>query len=177
MGRISRAIRLPFAAFFLLVFRGFESLPSVLGQSDLPMSTDPLPWMNNRSGRLLVTGIRDCRPIEKCERCTFSDQKSIAACKETGRKQKMECTAFDGDGKPHWEVRQISIDDIGLTLCFLAFLADIKPTTDYFSCKYTEADDQFAMVSQFLCKYRPLELHRPHSLIFFSRFCCRFAFK
>ena len=40
-----------------------------------------------------------CKPLEKCEMCTFTDQKSIPSCKETGRKQKMECTAFDGDGK------------------------------------------------------------------------------
>lgn len=46
-----------------------------------------------------MVGRRDCKPVDPCEMCTFSDQKSIPSCKETGRKQKMECTAFDGDGK------------------------------------------------------------------------------
>ena len=49
--------------------------------------------------RELQIGLRDCILIEKCEMCTFSDQKNIVACQETGRREKRVCTAFDGDGR------------------------------------------------------------------------------
>jgi hypothetical protein len=41
----------------------------------------------------------ECNPVEKCEMCTYSDQKSYPACKQSGRKQKFECVIFDDDGK------------------------------------------------------------------------------
>ena len=48
---------------------------------------------------------KDCQPVGKCELCNFSEQKSIDACKETGRKQLMECTAMDGDAAAKWRRR------------------------------------------------------------------------
>ena len=75
------------------------------GQNELPnrQIPDGMPTGNAFNKRQLETaemaGHRDCTPMEKCEMCTFTDQKSVAACLETGRKQKMECTAFDGSGK------------------------------------------------------------------------------
>ena len=59
-----------------------------------------------------------CHPISECEMCTSSDQKTIAACEETGRKQKFECSP-------------IGLDSI---------LTEIR------ACKRTEADEEFAMV-------------------------------
>jgi hypothetical protein len=45
-------------------------------------------------------GLREeCTPKEKCEMCTFSDQKSTPACKETGRRQKFECIRDEADGE------------------------------------------------------------------------------
>ena len=49
--------------------------------------------------RQLQIGLRDCSLIEKCSMCTFSDQKAIDACQETGRKEKRVCTALDRDGR------------------------------------------------------------------------------
>jgi len=45
--------------------------------------------------RELQIGLRDCILIEKCEMCTFSDQKNIDACQETGRREKRVCTVLD----------------------------------------------------------------------------------
>jgi len=70
--------------------------------------------------------LTDCQVIEKCEMCSFSDQKAVPVCKETGRREKRECVAHDGD--------------------------DSKSYEDWFSCKYTDADEQFAMVRfQMIC--------------------------
>jgi hypothetical protein len=34
----------------------------------------------------------ECKAIEECEMCTFGDQKMYPLCKETGRRQRYECT-------------------------------------------------------------------------------------
>ena len=39
----------------------------------------------------------ECNAVDKCEMCSFSDQKAIPACKETGRMQKFECVQVGGD--------------------------------------------------------------------------------
>lgn len=105
------------------------------------------PWpvvamVNRRLERAEAVGIQDCKQIDKCEMCTFSEQKSILACKETGRKEKMECTFFDGDGKRHHCSGLLTKYEL-----FLTFALDSRTITNYRSCKHTDADNQFAMVS------------------------------
>jgi hypothetical protein len=43
--------------------------------------------------------LEECNAREKCQMCTFSDQKAIPACKETGRMQKFVCITRDEDGE------------------------------------------------------------------------------
>lgn len=121
--------------------------PSVRELSELPMrpSFSPLVSMRHRNLETAeMVGLRDCKTIDKCEMCTFSDQKSIPACKETGRKQKMECIAFDRDGKRHRYSQLANNYENFVSPCSLI---DKKTTADFYSCKYTDADNQFAMVS------------------------------
>jgi nicotinic acid mononucleotide adenylyltransferase len=67
-----------------------------------------------------------CTPIEKCQQCTFSEQKEYEACKETGRWAKFECS--------------------------LPTELTSSTRMEMMSCKYTEADEEFAMVRlQMMC--------------------------
>lgn len=111
--------------------------------------------------------VKNCEPVEECEMCTFSDQKSMSACKETGRKQKMECTAVDGDREFYqvgvWET--LAFLEMANTILFL-LVAESKPVVDYFSCQYTEADEQFAMVRPTTCWSMGSSLRESHDHCF-----------
>ena len=61
----------------------------------------PIMLHSPLTDRRLQTALVDCKVIGECEMCTFSDQKGMDACKETGRREKRECTATDGDGTLH----------------------------------------------------------------------------
>jgi hypothetical protein len=54
----------------------------------------------------------DCSEAEKCQMCTFSDQKSIPACKQTGRMQKFRCVVSSDEGE-FWLV-----DSLLVKACF-----------------------------------------------------------
>jgi nicotinic acid mononucleotide adenylyltransferase len=72
------------------------------------------------------SGEEICTPVGKCEQCTFSEMKAYEACKETGRWEKYEC-------KMSGEV-------------------EASTRTEMRSCKYTESDEEFAMIRlQMLC--------------------------
>lgn len=73
----------------------FESMQWSITEMSFPLRRHFRPREHHRH---LQTEVQDCKVLEKCEMCTFSDQKSIAACKESGRKQKLECMTWDGDG-------------------------------------------------------------------------------
>lgn len=47
----------------------------------------------------IMSGNEECKASKSCEMCTFSDQKTISACKATGRMQLFECVSLDGSGK------------------------------------------------------------------------------
>jgi hypothetical protein len=67
-----------------------------------------------------------CTPIEKCQQCTYSEQKDFEACKETGRWEKLQCATSTEQ--------------------------TVSTRTKMMSCKYTDADQEFAMVRlQMLC--------------------------
>lgn len=70
----------------------------------------------------------ECMEAEKCQMCTFSDQKSIPACQQTGRMQKFTCHSTRDDGTTSQEEVRYEIR----------------------SCQHTEADEEFGMVSLFL---------------------------
>jgi hypothetical protein len=55
--------------------------------------------MSESSRRLEADLLGDCTLIEKCEICTFGDQRTNDACKETGRREKRKCTTYEGGGK------------------------------------------------------------------------------
>jgi hypothetical protein len=92
----SRSTRIPRLALLLLILqlssarlvRGFDDSASttlrVVHRSITAEEEDPR---------------EECTPKEKCEMCTFSDQKATPACKETGRRQKFECIRYEGDGE------------------------------------------------------------------------------
>ncbi|KAG7351727.1 cytidylyltransferase-like protein [Nitzschia inconspicua] len=70
-----------------------------------------------------------CTPVEKCQRCSFTDQQNYDSCKETGRWEKVECSTDTVNGTSSSSSRFVMR-----------------------SCKYTEADEDFAMVRlQMLC--------------------------
>ena len=129
--------------------------------------------------RQLQIGLRDCSLIEKCSMCTFSDQKAIDACQETGRKEKRVCTALDGDGRS--SVLMFMIDHHSSTNLISIRTStinqiDSKVITDYYSCRYTDADNQFAMVRmlevpQYFSTCSKDEIY--HSFLYPCRFECK----
>lgn len=85
-------------------------------------SYDPFTVPSNLSSPKGESPSEQCHPISECEMCTSSDQKTIDACKETGRKQKFECSPISFDESKH------------------------SVSTEIRACKRTEADEEFAMV-------------------------------
>jgi len=78
-----------------------------------------------------------CEPVGKCEQCTFSEQKTYEACHDTGRWEKFECIFVEATKmssslsttEEEESENKISTKNIQMR-----------------SCKYTEFDEEFAMV-------------------------------
>jgi hypothetical protein len=75
-----------------------------------------------------------CQPIEACQRCTYSEQKSYKACQATGRWMKYQCTkppssSPSNNNNNDEEDQQQSVRN------------------EMRSCQYTQSDEEFAMVS------------------------------
>jgi len=81
-----------------------------------------------------------CESVGKCEQCTFSEQKTYEACHETSRWEKIECVFVEAtkisssfstteDQEEESESEIVSSKNIKMR-----------------SCKYTEFDEEFAMV-------------------------------
>ncbi len=147
---------------FPLIIVAFALLParcngSVTIQSSTTLSFEAMfgqPFDPQEHHRHLQKDVKDCKIVEKCEMCTFTDQKSIPACKETGRKNRMECDTRNGDGK-YFSFCFLSWSAISTLTLSPLFYADWTTETDFYSCKYTEADEQFAMVGVLLLAMHP----------------------
>lgn len=64
------------------------------GSEDVPDDT------GNGQSSPIGSSDEECRSIEKCQQCTFSEVKTYEACKATSRWEKFECVlASGGDGK------------------------------------------------------------------------------
>jgi hypothetical protein len=84
-----------------------------------PVTTASL-FMNEESNNIDDAEEEVCHSAGKCQQCTFSEMKTYDACEETGRWERYEC-----------------------------FLTNDSPKSSRIelrSCKYTEADEEFAMV-------------------------------
>jgi hypothetical protein len=79
-----------------------------------------------------------CKPLGKCERCTFSEQKTYESCKATGRWEKFECTLAEetSSSSSSSSSSTESMDDEDASFGRIELR----------SCKYTEFDEEFAMV-------------------------------
>jgi hypothetical protein len=91
-----------------------------------------------------------CQSAGKCEMCTSSDLRASPACKETGRRQKFQCSFDDSNGKSvklstPQAVRAVLLHSIMHSCAFLFSGGEAENTT-YRSCKQTEVDEEFAMV-------------------------------
>mmetsp|Transcript_1566 Transcript_1566/g.1668 ORF Transcript_1566/g.1668 Transcript_1566/m.1668 type:complete len:310 (+) Transcript_1566:46-975(+) len=80
-----------------------------------------------------------CESVGKCEQCTFSEQKTYEACHDTGRWEKIECvfveaTKMSSSFSTTEDQEEDSESEISSK--------NIKMR----SCKYTEFDEEFAMV-------------------------------
>lgn len=47
----------------------------------------------------VLSHVDQCEAVGKCEMCTSSDLRAVPICKDTGRMQKLHCTADDTSGK------------------------------------------------------------------------------
>jgi hypothetical protein len=77
-------------------------------------------FINEESNNIDDAEEEVCRSAGKCQQCTFSEMKTYDACEETGRWERYEC-----------------------------FLTNDSPKSSRIelrSCKYTETDEEFAMV-------------------------------
>ena len=68
-----------------------------------------------------------CHSTDKCQQCTFSEMKAYEACEETGRWEKFECVLVGGSDSEGSDSKTSSRIELR-------------------SCKYTETDEEFAMV-------------------------------